>query len=91
MTIAAATLSEEQVAYVLQGKILQSKDSFKDPFAFLVLTESVGTLKGLVHLHGRGILHLDIKSANILLNTDGVVKLGKSSFESKCIFSSILS
>jgi len=33
------------------------------------------TTKGLVHLHSRNILHLDIKSANILMTEDGVVKL----------------
>jgi len=46
------TLSEKQVAWVLQG-----------------------TLKGLAHIHTRNILHLDIKSANILLNDAGDVKL----------------
>jgi len=34
-----------------------------------------GTLKGLMHLHQRKILHLDIKAANILLTDDGIVKL----------------
>lgn len=33
------------------------------------------TLKGLSHLHMKGILHLDIKSANILLTDEGDVKL----------------
>lgn len=33
------------------------------------------TLKGLSHLHSKGILHLDIKSANILLTDEGDVKL----------------
>lgn len=34
------------------------------------------TTKGLIHLHSRNILHLDIKCANILMTEDGVVKLG---------------
>jgi len=33
------------------------------------------TGKGLIHLHSRNILHLDIKCANILMTEDGVVKL----------------
>uniref|UniRef100_A0A6B2LBM3 Protein kinase domain-containing protein n=1 Tax=Arcella intermedia TaxID=1963864 RepID=A0A6B2LBM3_9EUKA len=33
------------------------------------------TLKGLVYMHAQGILHLDVKAANILLTETGVVKL----------------
>lgn len=33
-------------------------------------------LKGLKALHDMNILHRDIKSANIFLNSDGTVKLG---------------
>eukprot|EP01127_Copromyxa_protea_P010928 TRINITY_DN2712_c0_g7_i4.p2 TRINITY_DN2712_c0_g7~~TRINITY_DN2712_c0_g7_i4.p2 ORF type:complete len:476 (+),score=85.66 TRINITY_DN2712_c0_g7_i4:2635-4062(+) len=34
-----------------------------------------GTLKGLAYMHTLGILHLDVKAANILLTEDGIVKL----------------
>lgn len=33
------------------------------------------TLKGLAYLHGRNILHLDVKAANILATESGAVKL----------------
>ena len=36
------------------------------------------TLKGLQHLHSKGVIHRDIKSDNILLSMDGNIKLSKS-------------
>ena len=35
------------------------------------------TLKGLQHLHSKGVIHRDIKSDNILLSLDGNIKLSK--------------
>ena len=37
------------------------------------------TLKGLQHLHSKGVIHRDIKSDNILLSMDGNIKLSKLS------------
>ncbi|KAL8144362.1 hypothetical protein V2J09_017394 [Rumex salicifolius] len=33
-------------------------------------------LQGLEHCHNRGVLHRDIKGANLLINNDGVLKIG---------------
>ncbi|UCE18062.1 MAG: serine/threonine protein kinase [Gemmatimonadota bacterium] len=34
-----------------------------------------GTLKGLAHAHSKGVFHRDMKPANILVSTQGVVKI----------------
>jgi p21-activated kinase 1 len=41
------------------------------------------TLKGLQHLHSKGVIHRDIKSDNILLSLEGNIKLSKSGFSLK--------
>ena len=43
------------------------------------------TLKGLQHLHSKGVIHRDIKSDNILLSMDGNIKLSELSRLKFCL------
>lgn len=60
--------------------------SLTDVVTFNIMTEGQiasvcrETLKGLQHLHSKGVIHRDIKSDNILLSNEGSIKLSKLSW-----------
>jgi mitogen-activated protein kinase kinase kinase ANP1 len=53
-------------------KLIKRFGHFPEPMAALYIGQ---VLEGLRYLHGEGIIHRDIKSANILVSHDGVIKL----------------
>lgn len=46
-----------------------------DPLLTSLVLSCSQVLQGLIYLHSQGVIHRDIKGANILTNKDGTVKL----------------
>lgn len=77
-------------SYLIQGDLwvimeYMEGGSLTDVVTFNIMTEGQiaavcrETLKGLQHLHSKGVIHRDIKSDNILLSSEGNIKLSESS------------
>lgn len=67
--------ANERVRYCENGSLHSiCKEYGKFPEGLVALYMSQ-VLQGLVFLHDQGVIHRDIKGANILTTTDGIVKL----------------
>lgn len=71
--------SENEIDIVLEmvsgGSIRQILDRFGSFEETLVRIYTIQIMEGLKYLHSREIVHRDLKCANVLVNTEGQVKL----------------
>lgn len=66
----------EYMNHDLLGLMANAKVSFSEGNIYLIISQ---VLEGLNHCHEKKIIHRDLKSSNILINNDGVVKLAGNS------------
>lgn len=71
-TTRAALLITELCSRSLADVILASPDGVSRPEFFRMMDEAA---QGLSYLHQRNMVHLDVKPANVLLDSSGTVKL----------------
>ena len=71
-TSRAALLVTELCARSLADVILASPEGVSRPEFFRMMDEAA---QGLSYLHQRNMVHLDVKPANVLLDSSGTVKL----------------
>ncbi len=73
-------IEDEQAAYIIMEMVhgktlahhLESKDSFGLREISQIITQ---TLDGIGYAHAQGVVHRDMKPANIMINNDGRIKI----------------
>jgi serine/threonine-protein kinase len=73
-------IEDENAAYIIMelvhGKTLSQHLAAKENFGLREIAQIIAqTLDGIGYAHGQGVVHRDMKSANIMINNDGRIKI----------------
>jgi eukaryotic-like serine/threonine-protein kinase len=73
-------IEDDQAAYIIMelvhGKTLSYHLKNKDSFGLREIAQIISqTLDGIGYAHSQGVVHRDLKAANIMINNDGRVKI----------------